>query len=594
MSVPADTVVGCLLERAGRSPTATAYRARTPDGWLGRDWHWVLERVRTLSAHLIRLGLAPGDRVAILMPTTIEWELCHLASLASGCAVVGLDAHDAAANVEHILRTTAPRALVVAEAQRLPGLIGALDTPPVVCLTVSAADPPDARGQSLQVLLDTPCETPAGWPLARPDGLATVIFTSGSTGAPRGVPYTHRQVCLACQTILERFHGIGEGARFACWLPLSNLFQRIINLCGIVRGGESFFVEDPTRIVEYLPEIRPAIFIGVPRFYEKLHAGIEARLAAQPRPVRALLGYARRLGAARSRALREGRRPGAMLRLGHALADRLLLARIRALAGNDLQFMVSGSAPLPGWLMESFHAIGWLVLEAYGISENIVPIAINAPEAYRFGSVGRPLPVNELRLAEDGELLVRGPGVFTGYFGDTVGAGVDGDGFLHTGDLARLDADGYVWLVGRKSDVFKTSTGRKVAPAGVEAQLKRIGCVDHAVVIGRGRPVPVVLLALNAQALPEPVAPGTPLGASMLARLSREIATVCAELPARDRPAGALVIRSAFTIAGGELTANLKLRRGPIEEKYRPGIDVLYDLVAKRSADADPAILEAP
>ena len=589
----ATTVPACLLERAARSPRATAFHRRTADRWVGETWESVLARVRTLSGHLIHLGLLPGDRVVIMMPTSIEWEVCHLATLAAGGVVVGVDAHDAADNIRHIVRTVAPRALFVAHQEQRRIIAEHMAAPPLF----SVIDGPATEDgcHSLHDLLDRPEAALDSWPRARPRDLATIIFTSGSTGQPKGVAYTHAQLCLACDAILERFGSVGEGTRFACWLPLSNLFQRIINLCGMIRGGESYFVDNPTQIIDRLPEIRPTLFIGVPRFFEKLHAGIEDNLAKRPVWVRAGVRWARRVGHRFRQHERDGRRPNALLSITHRLADRLFLSRIRGLMGPDLRFMVSGSAPLPVWLMENFHALGWLVLEAYGTSENVVPIAINSPAAYRFGSVGRALPQNEVRLADDGELLVRGPGVFGGYYDSpTEESPLDADGFLHTGDYARRDADGFIWLAGRKSEVFKTSTGRRVAPVPIEARLKQLPYVDHAVVFGRDRPVPVALLCVNTGQLPDQPQDAAPLAAGTMKRIADDLAAVCASLSGHDRPAGILVSRETLTIARGELTSNLKLRRAPIEARYRAHIDALYADLGRGRPQTDFAIREVP
>jgi long-chain acyl-CoA synthetase len=587
------TVPAWLLERVARSPTAMAFRRRIADRWTGETWESVLARVKSLSAHLIRLGIVPGDRVVIMMPTCIEWELCHLAALAAGCAVVGVDAHDAPDNIRHIVRTVAPRALCVGdEAQRQILATHVFSEPPVTIVNELTTQ---AGSHSLPKLLSEPVKVVDSWPLAQPQGIATIVFTSGSTGQPKGIAYTHAQICLACDAILERFSDVGEGSRFACWLPLSNLFQRIINLCGMVRGGESYFVEKPTEIVARLPEIQPTLFIGVPRFFEKLHAGIEDNLAQRAAWVRRSLGWARRVGSRYRECERRGGDAGLALKLIHGFADRLLLSRIRALMGPDLQFMVSGSAPLPGWLMESFHAIGWLVLEAYGTSENVIPIAINSPAAYRFGSVGRPLPQNEIRLAEDGELLVRGPGLFGGYYGESAEESpLDRDGFLHTGDYARQDADGFLWLAGRKSEVFKTSTGRRIAPVPIEAKLKQLAYVEYAVVFGRERPFPVVLLSVNPSQLPAPAQEGVPLTNDTLDAIAKDLAAACGSLPAHDRPAGALVTRTPLTIASGELTSNLKLRRAVIEDMHRVQIDALYLELGSGKPGSDPRIREVP
>ena len=223
----------------------------------------------------------------------------------------------------------------------------------------------------------------------------------------------------------------------ACWLPLSNLFQRMLNFCAIARGAQIYYVRQPQEIMRHVVAIRPDVFIGVPRFYEKLHAGIVDQIEGMPAPRRRAALWGLRVGSRYRNDLRSGRGAGIALQLTHALADRLVLRRIRGAMGGNLRYMISGSAPMPRWLLERFEAIGWRVFEAYGLSENVIPVAANSPAAHRLGTVGRVMPGNEVRLAEDGELWVRGPGVCTGYLGDEAASpSTDADGYLATGDYA--------------------------------------------------------------------------------------------------------------------------------------------------------------
>lgn len=587
-----STIPAHLLHRVACSPSAIAFRRRTANGWSGESWATVLSRVRNLSAWLSKLGLVPGDRVAIMMPTCVEWELCHLAVLAAGCTVVGIDSHDAPANIAHVLRSATPRAAFVATQGQWESLAAQPSPRPSLGIINGPAIGSDYR--SLSDLLTTPFDPPTNWPLARPSDIATIIFTSGSTGQPKGIAYSHAQLCLACEAILERFPHVSEGSRLACWLPLSNLFQRIMDLCGMMRGAESYFVETPSEIVERLQEIRPTLFVGVPRFFEKLHAGIEESLARRPAWIRYGVRWARSIGMQYREAQRHGRRPGLGLAAAHAFADFVFLRRIRELTGPDLQFMISGSAPLPPWLMESFHAMGLLVLEAYGTSEDVVPIAINTPQAFRFGSVGRPLPQNRIQLADDNELLVKGAGVCSGYLDETGPTSpIDSDGFLHTGDYATLDADGYLWLTGRKSEIFKTSTGRRVAPVPIEARIRKLPYIDHCVVLGRDRVVPIVLANVNRNLLSCDGSADSPLPTSSLQRIAHDTRVVCADLSPNDHPAAILLIASSFSIAGGELTANLKLRRANIEKKYSDQIDRLYAELRVRGTGTRILVKEA-
>jgi long-chain acyl-CoA synthetase len=582
----AGTIPGLLAAREESDPTGISYWRRDREGhWQGETWRESASRVRTLSHHLRRLGLREGDAVILMMPTTPEWEYCHLAVLSAGGVVVGVDAHDAPDNIRHIVRTVRPRLLILNTLGQLETWRDALtgDSPIMVVREPTSTENVHAL-DDLLVGVDDRHELPS----VSPDMAATVIFTSGSTGRPKGITYTHGQLVLATRAILSRFPGIRGGARLACWLPMSNLFQRIINLCAMACGAQCFFVESPAEIIKLLPSIRPVLFIGVPRFYEKLYAGIMAEIAKRPAPVRGLVMLAWGIGARYQAVRRRGRRPGVLLEMAHGLAEAVVLRRLRGIMGPDLRFMVSGSAPMPPWLMEKLHGMGLLVLEAYGISECVVPIAIGAPDGFRFGSVGRPLPENEAKLAEDSELLVRGAGVFRGYLGDSgVDSPLDSEGYLHTGDFARFDDEGYLWLTGRKSEIFKTSTGRRIAPTPIEACLKQLPYVEHAVVFGRNRPFPVALLCVN-----DALQADSP--AALKEKVGHDAAQVCEELTAYQRPAGFLISRRGFSIADGELTSNLKLRRTAIEDRNRENLDALYAALAG-AAGRDPGIvLEIP
>lgn len=587
-----ETIPGWLRRRVMATPFHPAYWQRLPEGrWDSITWNAVAARVENLAVHLRHLGLVAGDRVAIMMPTSPEWECCQLAVLSLGAVVVGLDAHDAPENHQHILGIVSPRALFTTNQAQLELLRTRCPLPPEITLPLESSSP---SGLCLRNLLLTRAEPLAPRPLVSGAEVATIIFTSGSTGQPKGIAYTHEQLCRTGRAILARYPGIDHAARLACWLPLSNLFQRVINLCALMCGAQSYFVETPADIARLLPEIRPNLFIGVPRFYERLHSRIQADIARRPWPIRRMVEWAWRTGERYQAAHRLGIRPGTPLNWAHGLADKLVLTRLRDVMGGDIHFMVSGSASLPPWLLERLHGLGWLVLEAYGTSECVMPVASNTVGAYRIGSVGRPLPENEFRLAEDGEILIRGPSVFKGYIGATESASpLDAEGYLHTGDMGRLDEAGYLWLTGRKSEMFKTSTGRRIAPVAVEFCLKRLPWVEQAVVFGRDRPVPAALLCLDLSSRPD-IAADQPLPAPFLDELGQRVLQACASLPVAQRPAAIVVTRRNLSILEGELTSNLKLRRDVIETRYRAALDRVYDSLSRSRDRQRITLLEAP
>jgi long-chain acyl-CoA synthetase len=349
-------------------------------------------------------------------------------------------------------------------------------------------------------------------------------------------------------------------------LPLSNLFQRIVNLAAVRQGAATYLLPDPRRVMQVVAHVSPDIFVGVPRFYEKLYDGLRDNIAAAPRLQRSLAGWAWNLGRRVSRQRLERRRLPVALALAHALADRLVLRRIRQLMGDRLHCMVSGSAPMSKHLLEEFHALGWLVLEAYGLSENVLPMAMNRVDAFRFGSVGRPLANNQIVVADDGAVRVRGPGLFSGYLNDKSPLPFDASGFYSTGDLGRLDADGYLWLTGRSGDMIKTSTGRRIAPAAVEAVLRQVPGVEQAVLIGNGRKALVALCSCQ-----------TGLDDAATARLEAALQRHAGQVNEHERPLVIALIARPFSTEFGELTPNLKLRRAAIEDRHARLIAKLYE-----------------
>lgn len=583
MTIAPQTLPERLSARAQDTPEAVGYLFRDTSGsWRETRWKDVAKTVAALAAAFGKLGLKTGDRVAIMLPTSPKWDYCHLAVLACGAIAVGLDIHDAPGNLQHILATTTPRAVIVTDSETLGALTAHGDPPEI---RIVAEGEPEPGILALTPLLRSGSTPPP--PPPSPDDTATIVFSSGSTGQPKGIAYSHRQILLACDALATHFTSIRHEARFVCWLPLSNLFQRILNVFALSCGASTFFVDRPEQIMRLLPEIRPTLFVGVPRFYEKLHSGIVAELDRKPLPVRTIAHAAWNVGQRVAAAQRAALVPSLPDRLLAPIAKRIL-SPLRALMGPELQFMASGSAPLPLWLMERFHGLGWLVLEAYGVSENVIPIAINTPDAYRFGSVGRPLPGNELVIAEDKELLVRGPGVSQQYAkASPTDSGHDERGYLHTGDYARIDEDGFVWLEGRKSEVFKTSTGRRVAPSPIEAELKKLSYVEHAIVIGQGRPFPLALLVISPQ---HPIA-GRLGTADAMTQIRRDAAANSAPFPDFQRPGVVLVTTHPLSVAGGDLTANLKLRRSAIETRFASQIESAYQTACHGKRVNPPTIV---
>lgn len=574
-SLPASTLGDRLARRVAASPEADAYLERAGSGAQSAVcWREFLAKVQRTQRALAGQGLRRGDRLALIAAVSLEWEVIHHAALGMGLAVVGLDGHDLPTRLEAMLGKSGARCLItdqVALAQRLvaaqPGLLLVLLTPP----QQPAVDGPLAARHLNQLReASTGLALP---PPAEPADVATVIFTSGTTGEPKGIAFTHAQLGLAVDAICDAFPFVGPGGRLLCWLPLSNLFQRVVNLAAMNSGAATFLLPDPRQVMDAVALVEPEVFIGVPRFFDKLHDGITARVASLPPLQRALAKAS--WGIARSATARrlQGHAVPWYLALGQRLADALVLRRIRAVMGGRLRCLVSGSAPLSPRVLQDLEALGWPVLEAYGLSENVLPMSMNTLADRRAGTVGRPLPDNELVIGADGMVRVRGPGVFAGYLGEPPGTGLGPDGFFVTGDLGQLDADGYLRLTGRASELIKTSTGRRVAPAAIEAALRAAPGLDQAVVFGAGRKY--LLAACTLQA-------AVPALGEERARFESQLREVVQGLSPHERPAGIAVLGEALSIDAGELTANLKLRRSAIEARHHRALDRLATELDRR------------
>ena len=573
-----NTVSRLLEQRATDTPNGVAFQREAEDGtWQPTLWHEFAARVDALARAMHTSGLRKGDRLALIAPVSLEWELLHHAALAMGLVVVGLDAHDLPERLAVMVEQADVTAFVVSDTRvlskvRAERLIGcrfllALGSP-------LGAMPNSQRWLSLDAFeaMSSACVARPAAP--SPDDFATIIFTSGTTGAPKGIAYRHDQVCLAVEAIRDAFSFVSADGRLLCWLPLSNLFQRMVSLAGLRQGAATYLLADPRRVMQVVARVSPDIFVGVPRFYEKLYDGLRDTIAAMPPLKQKLVAWAWAIGRHKSLCQRENRRAPHWLSGAYAVADRVVLARMRNVMGTRLRFLVTGSAPMPKHLMEEFHALGWVLLEAYGLSENVMPMTMNQPDAYRLGSVGRPMPGNELTVAADGTVMVRGPCMFSGYLDNADPPPFDPEGYYSTADLGNFDPDGYLHLTGRSGDLIKTSTGRRISPTGVEEQLRRVPGVDQAVLIGSGRKF---LMALCTTA-------NGPLNSATFEQMKTALQMQVSTIYENERPVGIALIERPFSVDRRELTPNLKLRRAAIEEIHAATIQRLLDEIYKTPA----------
>ncbi len=516
----AATLPELLWARAAHTPDAQAVFHRQAGRWEGSSWREIRSATQRIAAGLARRGLRRGDRVAVMAPTSARWMVVEMAILCLGGVVVGVDPHAPPAEITHLLRRLDVRALVTDTPARLAEV-------PLPMLRASLGEgAADVSGWD--DLLTSPALDAPGPAAGDP---AMMLFTSGTTGVPRTIEYTHAQVLEALRAVRGALPELDATDRMIAWLPMANLFQRMVNLLAVSCGAATHFLDDPREILATIAEVEPTFFIGVPRFYEKLLASPEAPLL-----------------------------------------------------GGKLHYALTGSAPIAKGVLEALRDRGALVLEAYGLSENVVPMAMNRLSAHRFGSVGRPLECNEIRIAADGEVEVRGPGLFRGYHGEPgPGERFTADGFYRTGDLGRFDDDGFLHLLGRSTDMLKTSTGHRVSPSRVEAVYTGIPGVDRLVVVGEGRPYLVALVVPNPMEMAAVLSVDAALepadlaaSSAVRAHLLHEIELRASALAPHERVRRIAVLPEPFSVANGEVTPNQKLRRRALAERHSAVVDALY------------------
>ena len=566
--------------------------------WLsGKEF---FEGIRDLSLGLSSLGMRAGDRVALVAESRPEWLSVDLAVLTAGAVTVPIYPTLSASQVRYILADSASSIAIVSTRLQLEKIqevrhqLPALQAVIVMDATAVAGQSPSvlpladvsARGHARMT-----AEWGAGREFreaaraVRPDHLATIIYTSGTTGEPKGVMLTHAALVsnlVAAARVLE----VSDDDVGLSFLPLSHAFERMVAWVYLFCGVTVVFAESFDTIGRDIGLVRPTVITGVPRVYEKVQSRILEKGHSNPPARRALFDWAVHAGIRAARATLRGRRPGPVDRLQARLADRLVFQQIRTGLGGRLRYLVSGSAPLGSETAEFFAGVGLPIVEGYGLTETAPILTVNPPEAPRVGTVGRPLPGVELRIAPDGEILARGPNVMSGYY-NKPDATADAlrDGWFHTGDIGTIDAEGYLAITDRKKDVLVTSGGKKIAPQPIEATLKRNPLVAEAIILGERRKYAAALivpdfaeLERRLKALGRPPAPRAELvkRADVRALYQELVDALNRDLSQFERIKKISLLPAEFTIETGELTPTLKVRRKVVEERWREEIEGLY------------------
>ena len=580
------TVPALWLAALDEGRTTTAYLAEREGGWEPVSWAQAGERVSELANGLLALGIGKGHAFGILAATSVEWLLFDYALALVGAVTVPIYATSSPNDCAYALgHAEAVGVLAQNEGQtskldEVHGLIPRVDH----VLTFAELDDLAARGR--EFARANPDALDAAIAAVHEDDLYTFIYTSGTTGPPKACMITHRNAYGMATALRDAEEIVGKDDVVLLWLPLAHNFGRFLCLSGVSRGFTIAFVADPQKLAEALPHIRPTLLPSVPRVFEKVYEATRAAFAEQHGPRRKLVDWALRIGRRASALRQEGKELPVGLAVQHRLADRLVYSKVKQRLGGRVRLAVSGAAPLSVEVLEFFHALDVLILEGYGLSECTSGASVNRPDHFRFGTVGLALPNMEARLAEDGELLLRGPTVFAGYFKNEQATreAMDEEGWLHTGDVAEIDPDGFIKITDRKKDILVTAGGKKVAPQNLENLLKGSKYVSQALVVGDRRPYIAALVALDEEAIgPWADEHGLPREQAELSRLPETAALVQGVVDDvnRGRTGFEQIKRFAilprdFSADEGEVTPTLKLRRRVAEQHFAGEIDELY------------------
>lgn len=588
-----DTIPHRLLARAVASPSLPAFHEKLDGVWKPTTWSEYAQAVQQFARALIASGFGPGQTVAILGFNRPEWAIADIATMAAGGAPAGIYTTCSGPEVAYILNHAESPVLVIEDQGQWEKIVGRLHELPhlrrVVCMRGLDVRHPRAIGWDAFLALGEPSEALDAVLSARlgglwPDALATLIYTSGTTGPPKGVMLSHQNLSWTADAALTLVP-IQPGHCSVSYLPLSHIAEQMFSLhIPISCGGEVYYAESLAKVPETLKEVQPHVLFAVPRIWEKFYAGVTGRVAQASFLKRLVFRWASGV-ASRVHALRNaGDEPHGWLATQYKLARRFVFRALHEALGLGRAYIcVSGAAPVSKDILEYFAGLDIPIREIYGQSEGSGPTTFNAVQRTRFGTVGTAIPGCEVRIASDGEILVRGPNVFMGYFKDPVAtAECFKNGYLYSGDLGSLDHDGFLTITGRKKDILITAGGKNIAPRNLEDALKKLPCVADAVVIGDRRRYLAALLTLDpAQLGVEAEARRTTpdlLAASPAFRreLHNAIEDMNTQFAQVEHIRRFAILSAPFSIETGELTPSMKIKRGFVNQKYASEIERMY------------------
>jgi long-chain acyl-CoA synthetase len=579
-----------LLPRAaelyGQAP---AIRFNQDGEWVSRSFEQVRDTGRSLALGLLELGIGKGDKVALLANTRPEWTYCDFAALSLGAVVVPIYQTNSPEECQYVLENSDAKLVVVEDGEQLEKIRTVRASLPlleqVVLIDGEGEDAVSLDGLAARGAARDAAEWEQCWRAVVPQDVCTLIYTSGTTGPPKGCILTHGNYRAMLDMVNQTSVVMPEDVTYL-YLPLAHAFALLIQLGSFDLGATlAYWQRDALKILPDLAEVRPTYFPSVPRVFEKIYTTATSSMEKAGGLKKAVFDWSIRIGGRVREAERAGRRPGPALRAQHALADRQVLSKIRGLFGGKLRLAVSGAAPINPDILRFFDAAGVLVLEGWGMTETSTAATISTPEDFRIGTIGKPFPGCEVRIAADGEILVKGPNVFQGYYkNEKATSETIVDGWLHTGDLGEVDADGFIKITGRKKDIIITAGGKNITPANLENEIKQHPLVSQCVVIGDRRPYLVALVTLD----PEEAAAyarerGLPEDPERLAAdpgvreaIEAHVAKINERFARVEQVKKIAILRHDLSQERGELTPTLKVKRAAVAAKHEREIEQLY------------------
>jgi len=576
-----QTLNDIFFSVAGRDQPEFMLRT-TASGWEAITSQQFVAKVRATAAALRSWGISKGDRLAILSENRHEWVVADCACLLLGAVVVPIYTTLTAEQTAYMLRDSGARAIFISNQRHLEKVFSIRESTMVekIILLDEVADPRAASMSEMMRAHPADPQLDSTGHSVRPDDLATIIYTSGTTGVPKGVMLTHGNMASNINYFLHEF-GFRQGMRCVSFLPLSHVTARSVDMGMLYSGVTLAHLPQLEKLSQALLEVRPHILLSVPRVYEKVHTQVDLQAAKFPK--RQIYHWALGVGRKHRDDILIGKTPRSF---AWKLADRLVYSKILAGIGGRVSLFVSGGAPLGRPLAEWYADVGIRIHEGYGLTETSPVIARNTPAAHRIGTVGKPLENLQVRIADDGEILVRGPSVFHSYWNkpDETREAFVNDWFK-TGDIGRIDEDGFLYVTDRKKDLIKTSGGKFIAPQPIENALKHNPLVAEALVVGDKRRFPAVLIfpnfaALETRAREKDLTFASHKELCELAQVRARYAEIVSDLNASlahfEQLKEFRIASEELSAANGTLTASLKLRRRAIEERYQSLIDEIY------------------